>query len=227
MDTITEANVDTNANADAAEPLPQRSARSQRTFDALVAAATELFRQRGFSEVTISEISRQAGMSHGTFYTHFDSKEEILRAVVDAINETALHRSGRGRQPGASLIERIDETNRSFFEDYRSNARILASYEELAGRDDATATMRRRTRHDYIERTTTSIRAWQAGGLVDAEVDPDAIAHCLGSMVERVAHMRFVFGDGVEDDRLLDAIRHVWAASLGLDSTAGQVAESP
>lgn len=195
----------------------RRPPRSHPTADALVTAATELFQERGFSEVTITEISQRAGMSHGTFYTHFDSKEDVFRSVIEVLNETSLQHSSHVRRGAMSVRERIDETNRAFFEIYRASARLLASYEELAGRDPATAALRQRTRLSYIGRTTAAIETWQADGSVDQSLDAAAIAHCLGAMVERVAHLRFVFGEGVEEDRLLDAISHVWAASLGID----------
>lgn len=205
-------------NTDSPDHALDRPSRPHPTADALIASAGDLFRRRGFSEVTISEIAQRAGVSHGTFYTHFDSKEAVFRAVIESLNEASLRRNGHERRDVSSLRQRIDETNRAFFETYRASARILASYEELAGRDEATATLRRRTRSSYIARTAASIRAWQTEGAVDPTLDADALAHCLGAMVERVAHLRFVFDDGVEDDRLLDAISHVWAASLGLDS---------
>lgn len=204
-------------DSDTARPRPTRS---HRTADALVAAAAELFQERGFSEVRITEISRRAGMSHGTFYTHFDSKEDVFRAVIEALNANSLQRSGADRRDGMSVRSRIDETNRAFFEIYRASARLLASYEELAGRDEATAALRRRTRLSYIGRTIAAIRSWQDDGSVDPNLDADAIAHCLGAMVERVAHLRFVFDEGMDETRLLDAISHVWAASLGIDHEA-------
>lgn len=198
----------------------ERPPRGHRTAGALVTAAAELFRERGFSEVTITEISRRAGMSHGTFYTHFDSKEAVFRAVIESLNSSSLQRTGDVRRGADSLRERIDETNRAFFEIYRDSARILASYEELAGRDEPTAELRRRTRLSYIGRTTASMRSWQSEGLVDPSLDASAIAHCLGAMVERVAHLLFVFDDGMDERRLLDAISHVWSSSLGLDNDA-------
>jgi hypothetical protein len=44
--------------------------------------ADEMFRQYGFSKVTIEEISAELGISKKTLYKHFDNKEHILKEIV-------------------------------------------------------------------------------------------------------------------------------------------------
>ena len=45
--------------------------------DELLKAASRLFRERGFDKVGIAEIAAAAGLTHGAFYTHFESKEAL------------------------------------------------------------------------------------------------------------------------------------------------------
>jgi TetR/AcrR family transcriptional regulator, transcriptional repressor for nem operon len=57
---------------------------------ALLAAAGRLFRERGFSGVSIAEIAEAADLTHGAFYTHFASKEALCAEVVELVfGETA------------------------------------------------------------------------------------------------------------------------------------------
>ena len=44
-------------------------------------AAEELFAAHGFTKTTVDEIAQRAGVSKGLVYVHYDSKEELLRAV--------------------------------------------------------------------------------------------------------------------------------------------------
>src|SRR6266567_2844994 len=44
--------------------------------------------EKGFHRATIKEIARVAGIADGTIYTYFASKDEILLAVLDRLNET-------------------------------------------------------------------------------------------------------------------------------------------
>jgi len=51
-------------------------------------AAITVFSEKGFHRATIKEIARVAGIADGTIYTYFASKDEILLAVLDRLNET-------------------------------------------------------------------------------------------------------------------------------------------
>ena len=44
----------------------------------ILEAAGRLFRQRGFDDVTVAEIMKAAGLTHGGFYGHFPSKEALI-----------------------------------------------------------------------------------------------------------------------------------------------------
>jgi AcrR family transcriptional regulator len=50
--------------------------------------STQLFAQRGYASTTIEQIARESGYAVGTIYLYFDSKEEILAAIMtEAVNE--------------------------------------------------------------------------------------------------------------------------------------------
>ena len=51
--------------------------------DRIVDAASRLFRERGFEHVTVAEVMKAAGLTHGAFYNHFQSKEELMAAAVE------------------------------------------------------------------------------------------------------------------------------------------------
>ena len=50
---------------------------------AILQASKLLFAQKGFYGTAISDIVRETGMTVGTIYTYFTSKDEIVRAIVD------------------------------------------------------------------------------------------------------------------------------------------------
>jgi AcrR family transcriptional regulator len=56
--------------------------RGQRSRGALVAAARTIFERDGFQNARITDISKLAGMAHGSFYTYFSSKEEVFQEVI-------------------------------------------------------------------------------------------------------------------------------------------------
>ncbi|MEO3388196.1 helix-turn-helix domain-containing protein [Mesorhizobium sp. CAU 1741] len=46
-------------------------------------AAARLFRLRGFADVSVGEIMREAGLTHGAFYGYFTSKDELIAASLN------------------------------------------------------------------------------------------------------------------------------------------------
>src|SRR5271154_3507807 len=48
----------------------------------IMASAGRLFRQRGFEDVTVAEVMKDAGLTHGAFYGYFPSKEALIAEAV-------------------------------------------------------------------------------------------------------------------------------------------------
>ncbi|TWT77988.1 HTH-type transcriptional regulator QacR [Posidoniimonas polymericola] len=53
------------------------------TRDRIVAAGRELFAKHGFGQVGLDQIVQQARLTKTTFYNHFESKEQLIREVLD------------------------------------------------------------------------------------------------------------------------------------------------
>ncbi|MBX9858590.1 MAG: TetR/AcrR family transcriptional regulator [Sphingomonas sp.] len=67
------------ASPDTKQP---RTDRGRKTRRAILDAARSEFGERGFHEASISGITRRAGVALGSFYTYFDSKDALFRALV-------------------------------------------------------------------------------------------------------------------------------------------------
>jgi TetR/AcrR family transcriptional regulator, transcriptional repressor for nem operon len=63
------------------QALTDRRCRRE-TRERIVEAAAAAFRRDGISQVGASEVMRQAGLTHGGFYAHFDSKDDLVAAAV-------------------------------------------------------------------------------------------------------------------------------------------------
>lgn len=71
------------------------------TRDRIVAAGRELFARHGFGQVGLDKIVQQARLTKTTFYNHFESKEQLIREVLD-LHELSL------RENLAVAVERSD-----------------------------------------------------------------------------------------------------------------------
>ena len=70
------------AAATASDGKAPRTERGRKTLRAILDAAAAEFGEKGFHEGSISGITRRAGVALGSFYTYFDSKDAVFRALV-------------------------------------------------------------------------------------------------------------------------------------------------
>ena len=59
-----------------------RTERGRKTMRTILDAAALEFGERGFHDASVSGITRRAGVALGSFYTYFDSKDAVFRALV-------------------------------------------------------------------------------------------------------------------------------------------------
>jgi len=67
--------------------ITKRELDAQETKNNLLITAIKLFSEYGFETVTVDDITKRAGVSKGTFYTHFTSKESVLMEQYYKIGE--------------------------------------------------------------------------------------------------------------------------------------------
>lgn len=73
--------VETGAGSAGDDKMP-RTERGRRTRRTILDAAAAEFGEKGFHEGSISGITRRAGVALGSFYTYFESKDAVFRALV-------------------------------------------------------------------------------------------------------------------------------------------------
>jgi len=79
--------------------LTRAERRKIQTYDTLKQSAMMLFMARGYDQLTIKAITDHADLGYGTFYLHFESKDDIVWAVLEewleveteATNQRVLH----------------------------------------------------------------------------------------------------------------------------------------
>ena len=75
------------------EPSPgsmtKRAAQGQATRGQLIEVATRLFAERGYEDTSIEAVLREAGVSRGSLYHHFPSKEALFEAVAEEVETSA------------------------------------------------------------------------------------------------------------------------------------------
>lgn len=200
-----------------------RSRKGAQTRARLLEAAKHVFETSGFLEARITDIAEQAGLSHGSFYHYFDSKEQVFREVAEtqeALLTQAPDDADEVDPATLSERERILRANRLYLERYRDNARIMGVIEQVSRYDGPVNEARMRRQKHFADRAERSIRRLQEVGQADPGVDPEIAALALGSMVARVAELWLVEHWGTYDlDEVAEQVTVLWANAIGLRET--------
>ncbi|WP_156351276.1 TetR/AcrR family transcriptional regulator [Sphingomonas sp. Leaf25] len=185
-----------------------RTERGRRTQRAILDAAAAEFGEKGFHDGSVSGITRRAGVALGSFYTYFDSKDAVFRALVadmsaqvrdhvapairDADGQIAAERAGlfefiRFVRAHKELYRIIDEAEfvdpASFRRHYATTAeRILARLQAAAQRGEVRADV-------------SEVHAWAIMGMNvflglrygvwDEDRSPDAVADAVATLLAR------------------------------------------
>ncbi len=158
--------------------------KKQENHDRIVAAASEMFRERGFDRVGVADLMERAGLTHGGFYNHFETKEALIaEATAKGFQETGAryigrtlgelidayisrpHRDGRGQGcPAAALsgeAARLPEETKSVFGE--GIAGLVAALESMLGEH-----------HPNARAQAISLIAQAVGAIILSRACPDS-----------------------------------------------------
>jgi AcrR family transcriptional regulator len=195
-----------------------RSAKGKRTRSRLLVAGKVVFERDGFLQARISDIAAEAGVSHGSFYHYFDTKEAIFREIAEGIEVQLLSMDDAAHEhhDDASPIDRIRTANRSYLAAYKKEAKIMKVIEEVSRYDEEVRMVRVQRDSQLASRLESAIGRLQSAGLADERIDGRYAAMALGGMVARFAEQLFVGGGDYDQDEAVEQLTVLWANSLGI-----------
>lgn len=162
-----------------------RREEAQRTRDALLQAAMELFLEQGLSGPSLDAICAKAGFTRGAFYVHFQTRDDLIAAVVERAMGGFIDAIIATGEAGADLPTIV----RTFAAAVRSGAFPLTGHVRV--HQVLEACLRSPTLNaKYLEllarardRLTDTIQRGQAAGTVRRDVDAHALAQLLLALV--------------------------------------------
>lgn len=94
----------------------RRARRIQRKRSEIIAAATQVFAEKGYAQAKTRDIAERADMAEGTLYNYFASKREIMLAIMaeNRVHFDALFNASGGIASRISLIELFERTMQLF-----------------------------------------------------------------------------------------------------------------
>ncbi len=102
-----------------------RQDRAHRTRRTLVDAASTLWTEQGYDQVAVTDICERAGVSKGTFFYYFPTKEHLLVELV----------AGGGREAVAAAVDEALARDATLAEVFRRVVAVLADGQRYASRE--------------------------------------------------------------------------------------------
>ncbi|MGN6269591.1 MAG: TetR/AcrR family transcriptional regulator [Sphingomonas sp.] len=190
-----------------------RTERGRRTLRAILDAAAAEFGEKGFHEGSISGITRRAGVALGSFYTYFDSKDAVFRALVRDMSDQVRDRVAPVLRAAPDQLAAERAGLREFLEFVRGHKEIYRIIDEAEFVDPDSFKAHYAT---TAERIAQRLAAAAERGEVRADVSE---VHAWAMMGMNVfLGLRYgVWGEDRSTDEVADTIADLLARGLAPD----------
>jgi AcrR family transcriptional regulator/ferredoxin len=149
------------------------------TRERLLRAAADMFAERGYDGTRVADIAAAAGLSNGALYAHFSSKAELLVGALRAHGRQLLAELFV-TDPGRSVTDLLLEVGRCLPRRRDPRGYLIVEALVAARRDQDVARPMRDYMGERADWMADLMRVAQAGGELDPNLSPDALAHfCL------------------------------------------------
>jgi len=193
---------------------------SELSRERLIEAATRLFAERGYRDASVQAIGEAAGISRGSIFWHFGSKEGLLWAVVQRAftrweAETLVPEVGDAR--GEEAIGRALRAHRRFLADEGGTLRLLfvLMFEALGPRPELAGEFARLHRDLRVLATPWLEQAVADGDFRD-DVDPETIVTLIIATLGGIVYQYLLDAEGVDLDRCYADLERVLERGLAV-----------
>jgi len=151
----------------------------------IIKAAIKVFSQKGYHRAKVSDITQKAGISIGTFYMHFQNKNDLFIEVVEEVFRHIVGDAARHIKGEENLGKRLVIRGRTFFENYTRYVEILNQLRaEIASDEQWPQEKLNRMYKALTGPVIKEAREGIARGEIRAGVDPELLAFALTGLIE-------------------------------------------
>jgi AcrR family transcriptional regulator len=175
----------------------------------IMSAALRCFARDGFHRTTMQDIFREAELSPGAVYSYFESKNELIRAIIremmSFVVETAALFSeplpeGRLRTPGEAVVELVERYRELELGTVEERARVFPHLVGEQQRDPALNAAVRAGIEQLRRGFETLARAAQERGELNAALDPVHFARVPIGLLQGLLLQVGVYGSDIDID---------------------------
>ena len=193
-----------------------RKRKRELTEDALLTAARKVFAEKGYHNAKITDITREAGRSAGSFYNYYDNKAQLLDALLDQFAREVTRASLRSRSDDP--YESIRGAVAAYWTTFREHVPEMIGLRALAGMDQRYTDRWRSVRSLGLPGVIQELEIARAEGHL-VGTDLTVLASAIVSMLESFC-WTWLAGDGdigvsaVDDDLAIRTLADFWYGAV-------------
>lgn len=199
------------------EPLTQER-RRQLTREHLLAAAAQVFAERGFHGATLDEVARVAGFTKGAVYSNFESKDDLFLALFKAGYEQEMSRLvatlGASEVPPADRLTDFVSLIQDESRDAPTSTLLQLEFWLYAARNPEARARLAAIDDGAVAATAHLLRTLREEDDMEPLEDPERVARIIEVLFRGISLLR-VMQPEVVDDRLLEVAVQFVARGLG------------
>jgi AcrR family transcriptional regulator len=186
----------------------------QESRERIIRATTEVVRRRSYSELTVDEVMREAGLGRTIFYRHFDDLADLLmRASREAIEELFEAQQSLVEAPPGDANGVVRKAFEAAADVYQRHGPLLRCVSEAAAADERVAEGYNAVRRRFDELAEQSLRELGGRG-PNPPANLAETARALNLMNE--IYLTDVFGrePRVSSETVVQTLTEIWDAVI-------------
>lgn len=198
------------AMASVSQPMSLKERQRQERQELILRVAADLLAERGYYEMSLDEIAARVGISKGTIYSHFASKEDLVVAFLEQgmsaflkmIDETL---SGSAT-PAEKLRAIIGQVSSSMTDHRIQGIRAMLQTPEIHSRMAERQDEMRQRWEEPRRRLTEVIEQGKAEGDFDTTLPTPLILNLLMSLLTPHSYRRLVTEEGMSSAEIAEGV---------------------
>lgn len=185
-------------------------AQAEANHQAIEAAASRLFRERGLDGVTVADVMAEAGLTHGGFYTHYESKDALAASACESAFAFAAEKWRRRVDAAATPLAARDAIAEGYLKAAYCDPSVASCPTATLVTDVARAGAAHPIHDAYVDGVKQQIDTLAKLG-TSGDRNKDRAAACvqLATMMGALLLARATHGDPISDDIIAAARTHL------------------
>ncbi len=175
----------------------------QASHKRIVDAAAAQIRRDGVDAVRVSDLMREAGLTHGGFYRHFGSREELIDAAIDQALADGSRQTEAGEDGDPAALGKVIDgyVSKAHRDNPQVGCGVAALPADVSRSSSAARAAYSRQVRRYIDRLVSLIRR------PGADAKRDEAVMMLSALVGALSMARAVEDPGLSDEILVGTAR--------------------